>query len=175
MTTLALPLASDALDSSYRIEGVENVLTPALAIYPEIVDANIAATLRVLGGDANRWRPHVKTSKLGFIMRRLVAAGVVNFKCATTLELSAVCDAGARDVLVAYPLVGAGARRVREIAERYPQVRVSALVENAQQAEPWAGSRVGLFLDVNPGMDRTGIAQDRKDEIVAVIRAILAR
>ena len=55
-------------DEPYRIAGVESVMTPALAIYPEIVDAGIEATLRAMGGDADRWRPHVKTSKLGFVI-----------------------------------------------------------------------------------------------------------
>src|SRR5499427_2832192 len=102
-------------DEPYRITGVESVMTPALAIYPEIVDANIAATLRVMGGDANRWRPHVKTSKLGFIMRRLTERGVTSVKCATTLEMRTVAEAGAADILVAYPMVGANARRVRDL------------------------------------------------------------
>ena len=91
----------------YRIQNAAQVLTPALLVYPEFVDANIRATLRLLGGDANRWRPHVKTAKLEFIMRMLAANGVTNFKCATTLELLTACRAGARDVLVAYPLQGA--------------------------------------------------------------------
>src|SRR5262245_13434451 len=88
----------------YRITGVETVMTPALAIYPEIVDANIEATLRALGGDADRWRPHVKTSKLGFIMGRLAERGVTNVKCATTLELQTAAEAGATDILVAYSM-----------------------------------------------------------------------
>ena len=57
--------------TSYKIDNAGELLTPALVIYPEIVDANIEATLRLLGGDANRWRPHLKTAKLGFIMHRL--------------------------------------------------------------------------------------------------------
>src|SRR5437899_7256847 len=68
-------------DEPYRIAGVESVMTPALAIYPEIVDANIEATLRVMGGDTDRWRPHVKTSKLGFVMRLLTRRGVTSVKC----------------------------------------------------------------------------------------------
>jgi D-serine deaminase-like pyridoxal phosphate-dependent protein len=154
--------------AAYRIEGLEHVLTPALAIYPEMVDANIAATLRLAGGDANRWRPHIKTAKLGFTMRRLVERGVVNFKCSTTLELLTACRSGARDALVAYAMVGANARRVVEIAEAYPETRVSILVENEQQAEAWRGSGIGLFVDVNPGMDRTGIAQGRTDAIATL-------
>ncbi|MEK6285315.1 MAG: alanine racemase [Acidobacteriota bacterium] len=166
------PLHDIALDD-YRIDGVEGVLTPALAIYPEIVDANIRTTLRLLGGDANRWRPHVKTAKLAYIMRRLVSHhGIANFKCATALELSTVCEAGAADVVVAYPMVGANARRVRNIAEQFSKTSVSALVESREHIKPWQGSRVGLFIDLNPGMNRSGIEQDRVDEIVQLARAI---
>jgi len=78
---------------TYAIENAGALLTPALAIYPEIVDRNIAATVRLLGGDVNRWRPHLKTAKLGFIMHRLAEIGVVNAKCSTTVELAAACDA----------------------------------------------------------------------------------
>jgi D-serine deaminase-like pyridoxal phosphate-dependent protein len=147
-------------------------MTPALAIYPEIVDHNIRTTLRLLGGDANRWRPHVKTAKVGLMMRQLVEHGVANFKCSTSLELSTVCEAGASDVIVAYPLVGANARRVREISQNFPDVVVSALVEAPSHIEAWRGSRVGLFIDVNPGMNRTGIVEDRIDQIIQLARDI---
>jgi D-serine deaminase-like pyridoxal phosphate-dependent protein len=157
--------------TSYKIENAEALLTPALVIYPEIVDQNIAATLRLLGGDANRWRPHLKTAKLGFIMRRLASQGVVNAKCSTTVELAAACESGMKDVLLAYAVVGANARRVRELAEKYPDVRISVLVENVEQIAAWSGSRVGIFVDVNPGMDRTGISQDGIDAILSVVRA----
>jgi D-serine deaminase-like pyridoxal phosphate-dependent protein len=156
----------------YRIDDSQQVLTPALAIYPEFVDANIKATLRLLGGDANRWRPHVKTAKLGFVMRRLVDHGVVNFKCSTSLEMLTVCDAGAADVLVAYPMAGANARRVCEVSDQFPGIRVSALVESHEHIAPWRKSSVGLFIDVNPGMNRTGVGQDRVDEIIQLARAI---
>jgi len=169
--TLDLLLPQVSLDT-YRIQDSDRVMTPALAIYPEIVDANIRTTLRMLGGDANRWRPHVKTTKLGSIMRRLVEHGIANFKCSTSLELATVCEAGASDVLLAYPVVGANASRIREVSERFPEVAVSALIEDRQHIEAWPGSRVGLFIDVNPGMDRTGIAEDRVDEIIELARAI---
>jgi D-serine deaminase-like pyridoxal phosphate-dependent protein len=157
--------------TSYRIDNVEALLTPALVIYPEIVDQNIAATLRLLGGDANRWRPHLKTAKLGFIMRKLVSEGVVNAKCSTTVELAAACESGMKDVLLAYAVVGANARRVKQVVEQYPNVRISVLVENVEQVAAWKGTRIGIFVDVNPGMDRTGISQDEIDGIIGVVRA----
>ncbi|HVG20456.1 MAG TPA: D-TA family PLP-dependent enzyme [Blastocatellia bacterium] len=173
MTTPARPLGLPDLSlDEYRISAVEGVMTPALAIYPEVVDSNIRATLGLLGGDADRWRPHVKTAKLAFVMRRFLDHGVTNFKCSTTLELATACDMGAADVLVAYPLVNANARRALEIARTFPRTEISALVENQEQIRTWAGSRVGLFIDVNPGMDRTGIGEGRVDEVVGLARAI---
>ena len=156
----------------YRIRDASRILTPALAVYPEMVDANIEATLKLLGGDADRWRPHIKTSKLEFTLRRLLERGVRNFKCATTLELRTACQAGAGDVLVAYSTVGANARRVRDLAESFPDTQVSALVEAAGQIPEWAGGNVGLFVDINPGMDRTGIPQERVEEIIAAARSV---
>ena len=157
--------------TSYKIDNAGELLTPALVIYPEIVDANIEATLRLLGGDANRWRPHLKTAKLGFIMHRLAEKGVVNAKCSTTVELAAACEAGMKDVLLAYAVVGPNAKRVLEIAERYRDVRISVLVENGDQIKNWIGSRIGIFVDVNPGMDRTGISQDGIEAIRDVVDA----
>ena len=166
-------LSLPALDiNNYRIADADGIMTPALAIYPDIFDSNIDITLRLLGGDANRWRPHVKTAKLGFIMRRLAERGIENFKCSTSLELLTACENGASDVVVAYPLVGANARRVREIAEQFPEARISALVECEEQISAWRGSPIGLFIDVNPGMNRTGIPEERASEIVKLSRAI---
>ena len=162
-----------ASDEDYRVTGIEAVMTPALLIYPEIIDANIKATLQLLGNDPNRWRPHVKTSKLVFAMKKLVAQGVVNFKCATTLELQTAADAGATDILLAYPVVGANARRVRELTAAMPDKRISALVETPEQVTAWIGSNVGLFVDVNAGMNRTGVEQERIDDIVSIARVIV--
>src|SRR5579862_4945096 len=157
----------------YRVRGLEDVLTPALVIYPEMV-SNLERTLALLGGDASRWRVHIKTAKLAYTLHLLVKRGISNFKCATTLELLTACECGAKDVLFAYPSMGANARRVQELAEQFPNVRVSALAENEEQARQWRGSRVGVFLDINPGMNRTGVEQTSRAEIVALARAVRA-
>ncbi len=155
--------------ATYRIVDTSDILTPALVIYPDIVDANIRNTIRILG-DPSRWRPHVKTAKLGYTMRRMVELGVTQCKCATTSELSTACEAGMLDVVLAYSMVGANARRVRELAASYSNTRLSVLVETTAQAAAWAGSRLGIFVDVNGGMNRTGVSQDRADEVARIVR-----
>src|SRR6267378_2260810 len=159
-------------DPRYRVSSIEELLTPALVLYPEILVSNIERTLDLLGGDPNRLRVHIKTAKLGYTLRILVERGIRNFKCATTLELLVACRSGAADVLFAYPAMGANVRRVREIADQFPGVRISTLAENEEQVRQWRGSRVGVFLDINPGMDRTGIEQTHSDIAVQLARAI---
>ena len=161
---------------SYRLPKDDTIVTPALAIYAEAVRDNIAATLRLLAAPAGwdvttappvvgaaglraaaaRWRPHVKTAKLAATVRELLEQGIKQYKCATTLELAVALEAGAADVLIAYPLRGPHIDRVRALARAHPAARVSALAEVEDDVAPWIGSGVGLFWDLNPGMDRTG-------------------
>jgi len=159
-------------EDPYRIIDLSGVMTPALAIYPDIVKSNIDFTLGLLGGDPRRWRPHVKTAKLGFTMRLMAERGVSAVKCATTLELRTACDAGFSDALLAYPVVGANAARVIEIAREFPHTKVSVLVETPEQAARWQATGIGVFLDVNSGMDRTGIEQDHIQQIASLARAV---
>ena len=158
--------------SWYMLEDAANVRTPALAIYPEAVRSNIAATLRLMEGDPSRWRPHLKTLKSVFTIRMLVEAGVMQAKCATTRELEAACDAGMQDVLVAYPLARPSIQRVASIAKRYPGVRISGLVESVAGLDGWRGLSQPLFIDIDLGMHRTGISVDDHGAVHAVARAM---
>lgn len=151
----------------------ERIATPALILDADAVDGNIAATVGLLGGDPGRWRPHLKTAKLLWTMRRLVGAGVRRAKCTTTLELETACAAGFEDVILSYPLVGPGVEQARQIAARYPGARISALVEDSEMVGAWQGSGVALFVDLNPGMDRTGLPLDAAP-VCQTIRAIQA-
>jgi D-serine deaminase-like pyridoxal phosphate-dependent protein len=172
MTTKPIMLSEIAWDERFSVLSAEEVLTPALVIYPEIVLSNIDRTLALLNGDANRWRVHIKTAKLGYILRLLVERRIRAFKCATTLELLTACQNGAQDVLVAYPVMGANARRTVEIAEQFPNVKISVLAENDAQIRQWRASRLGVFLDINPGMNRTGIDQGRTEDVLSALCTI---
>ena len=166
-----MPSSISAPESAapYEVEGSQTLSTPSLLIYTEMIEANISAALRMMNGDANRWRPHLKTAKLGYTMSRLVARGVRAAKCAITLELAAALDAGMEDVVIAFPLMGPNAARAREIAAAHPDRRISTLVESADQLDEWRASAVGVFVDLNPGMDRTGMAEDHFEEVRELI------
>ena len=150
----------------YQILDSDPVLTPALIVYPEAIASNVQCTLDLLGGNADRWRAHIKTAKLNFTLGMLLDRGVRSFKCATTLELHEACRSGATDVLVAYPVMAANARRVLEISREFPDVSISVLVEHEDQIRQWRGTDIGIFLDINPGMNRTGIEQTAQKRVL---------
>src|SRR5262249_3520238 len=61
-------------------------------------------------------------------------------------------------------------RRVREIANQYPGTRISVLAENEEQIRQWRGSDIGIFLDINPGMNRTGIERSARALVIELAR-----
>jgi D-serine deaminase-like pyridoxal phosphate-dependent protein len=159
-------------DDCYRVSESADILTPALIVYPDVVASNIERTVELLGGVPDRWRVHVKTAKLQHSLAMLIERGVRNFKCATTLELLVACRTQAKDVLVAYPVTGATASRVKQVAAQFPGVSISVLAENEAQIHQWCGTDIGVFLDVNPGMNRTGINQNDTARFMEFARII---
>ncbi len=172
-----MPSSLDPSAASYALPPAltERLLSPALIVYLDVVRTNIRTVLSHLGGDPNRWRPHVKTIKIPAVQAELVHAGIRHFKCATPREadcLARVLDAGgcSGDVLLAYPLVGPGLERLAEVASSHPHVRFSVLVESPEAARE-APATLGLFVDLNGGMDRTGIPLSSPDTIDATFDA----
>lgn len=156
----------------YTVADAASIPTPALLIYEDRVDANIEAIIAQCGGDPQRWRPHVKTAKVGDVMARYLAHGITRFKCATTKELRTLLELGAPDVLLSFPVVGATAKRVRELAATHPKSRVSVLIESPEHLAAYAGSGLGVFIDCNPGMDRTGRDPANVGALAELARAI---
>ena len=137
--------------------------SPALLFKPAAIDFNIDLMLKLAGG-ADRLRPHVKTHKCPQIIRRQVEKGICKFKCATIAEAELVAQNGGLSVVLAKQPVGPDIARLFQLIIRYPQVEFETIVDHpaplrelasASEAHPQA---LGLYVDVDCGMGRTGIA-----------------
>ena len=161
----------------YSVANAAEVPSPAVLIHPERVVENLHRMIFLAGG-ADRLRPHVKTHKLPGIIALKLSVGITKFKCATIAEAEMTAAAGGPDVLLAYPVVGPNARRFTELVRKFPRTRFSTVVDNpgslAELAQAAGGSRVTVevMVDLNVGMDRTGIAPG--PEAVALYRRIVA-
>ena len=149
----------------YEIQNADTVASPALLVYPDRVVDNIRQTIRLTGhpaeGGPNRLRPHVKTHKMRAVTDLLLAEGIRQFKCATLNEARMLAEAGAPDVLLAYPLVGPAVDRLARLRAEFPAVRFSCLVDaetSAQRvSDVFTANPLDVYIDLNVGMNRTGI------------------
>ena len=155
------------------VAGLDRLPTPAFLVFVEAVEANVRNAIELVGG-VDHWRPHVKTVKSRAVMAMLLANGVRRFKCATPLELLELCAVGAPDVLLAYQPVGPMVERVAAIAAAHPGTRISVLTESPELVSHWSGTPVSLFLDLDVGLERTGIPLDDDARIRATLDAIAA-
>ena len=95
----------------YTINNTETIDTPALVLYKERIQQNIAAAKEMIK-DVNLLRPHVKTNKIAEVCSMMMDAGISKFKCATIAEAEMLGMIGAKNVLLAYPPVGPKAKRL---------------------------------------------------------------
>lgn len=151
------------------IENAVLLPTPALAIYPERVRSNIRLAIQIAGGP-ERLRPHIKTHKMSAIVRMHLEAGIGKFKCATIAEAEMAAAAGAKDVLVATQLAGANLDRLQMLRRAFPSTLFSTICDNGETARAIAqAGTMPVWIDVNCGMNRTGVAPEGVAELHSVI------
>jgi D-threonine aldolase len=146
----------------YKIDNVDELDTPALVVYPDRVKRNIQTAIDMVG-DVNRLRPHIKTNKSAEAIQLMLDAGITKFKCATIAEAELLGITKAKDVVLAYQPQGPKLKRFIEVIRKYPDTSYACLTDHiliaAEQANAFAeaGLVVPVFIDLNIGMNRTGI------------------
>lgn len=160
---------------TYHINDVSLIDSPALLVFSEIVGANIDTALNMVSGsDTTLLRPHVKTVKCLEVIRLAMAKGIDRFKCSTIAEAELLGMAGAKDVLLCYQLSDTKARRFAALREKYSETVFSALVDNRQSALMLSNfflkRPIAIFIDINVGMNRTGIKTNNIIELITSIK-----
>lgn len=151
----------------YTITDIDKLDTPALVVYPHRVKQNIDM-LKYMIDDVYRLRPHVKTFKNKEVVLLMMDAGITKFKCATIAEAEMLAMCGAPDVLLAYQPVGPKIGRFMRLVISYPDTMFSCLVDNQDSADGINAAatknsiRIDICIDLNVGMNRTGIASVNK-------------
>lgn len=151
----------------YLVNGAEEIDSPALLIYPERVKHNIE-TAKQMVGEVSRLRPHVKTHKNSEVAKLQLEAGITKFKCATIAEAEILAMCKAHDVLLAYQPSGPKLKRFIALILKYPDTKFSCLVDNEATAHLISVEaqsyqlRINVYIDLNVGMNRTGIKPDSK-------------
>lgn len=149
----------------YEADNINEVPSPALLVYPDRIESNIRKMIEITG-DVKRLRPHVKTHKMPEVIRLQVRHGINKFKCSTIAEAEMCAKNGAADILLALQPAGPTIDRFFSLKHNFPDVKFSCITDSesiirqlAEKAVRY-GSETYLWLDINNGMNRTGIAPD---------------
>jgi D-threonine aldolase len=145
----------------FEADNINDYDSPALLLYPDRIRDNIRKILE--HAKAENLRPHVKSNKIAEVCMLMMEAGIKKFKSATISETEMLATIKAPDVLLAYPLTIPKAKRLIRLMQQYPETRFSCLIDNPDiagelsvlfQAENLVAR---LYIDLNVGMNRTGI------------------
>lgn len=135
--------------------------TPALWVDLTILEQNIRHLSDFFKSAGVNWRPHTKGIKTPAIAHKAIAAGAIGVTCAKLGEAEVMAAAGITDILIANEVVGS--QKITRLVNlrRHADVKVAVDdPENARaigQAAQAKGVEVGILVDVDTGMGRTGV------------------
>jgi D-serine deaminase-like pyridoxal phosphate-dependent protein len=163
----------------YALTDPKLISSPSLLVYPDRIERNIQRMVAI-AGDVTRLRPHIKTHKTREIIMLQMHYGITKFKCATIAEAELLGQCGAMDVLLAMQPVGHNIDRFFSLIKSFPNTKFSALVDNMatlsklnEKAMDYQ-TKIGLWMDLNTGMDRTGIEPGKQAETLYSLMATLS-
>lgn len=155
---------------------VDELETPVPVVDLDVVERNLRRMQEYCDAHGLALRPHIKTHKLPEMARRQIALGARGITCQKLGEAEVMADAGIEDILISYPLVGAGkAGRLAALAGR---ARMSVAVDNplalatAAEAARLSGAEIGVLVEFDSGMKRTGV--ETVEAALALARAVAA-
>jgi D-serine deaminase-like pyridoxal phosphate-dependent protein len=158
----------------YEIGQPELIPGPALLVYADRVEENIRRMISIAGG-VSALRPHVKTHKMSAIINMQRKMGIEKFKCSTLSEVEMVAICGGKDVTLAMQPVGPQLPALFGLKSKYPGSDISAIADDAEiirrlsEMAVSGGLNVGVWLDINNGMDRTGILPGKAFDLFRLI------
>ncbi len=139
---------------------LETIPTPAIVLDAAIVKRNLDRLANYAKSHNLKIRPHTKTHKSQELSRMQLQAGAGGLTVAKIGEaqaMSEVCD----DLLLAYPAVDPW--RAKKAAELARSITLHVAVDSQEAihslaaAAKGAGSTIGILVDLDVGMHRTGV------------------
>lgn len=152
----------DKFEDIYQVNNTANLASPSLLLYPEMVKSNLEKIKNLI--ELDRFRPHIKTIKCKELIQMQLDVGISKFKVATLKEASLLLAMNVKDILIAYPLVAFQMEQFVHLVQQHPDVKLQCLVDHIDAAKSMnqyatdLGIQVPVFIDINLGMDRTGVA-----------------
>jgi D-serine deaminase-like pyridoxal phosphate-dependent protein len=156
---------------------IDEASTPALILDLDRVEASLDSLDAVVKAHGVELFPHAKTHRMAEAGRLQLERGADGLCVAKLGEAEAFADAGARRLIVAYPMVGED-KGVRALAlsERVDELTLGTdSVEGARTIGAVfarAGRRARMMIAIDTGLGREGVAPDDAPALAAELDAL---
>ena len=152
----------------------EQLDTPILWVELDAMENNILTLAAHFASAGVQWRPHMKGIKIPAIAHKALAAGAIGVTCAKLGEAEVMAAAGISDILVANQIVGP--HKIQRLVNLANYTDIKVAVDNAEnvrelgQAARARGVTIGIVIDVDTGMHRTGVLPGQ--DVLALARLV---
>ena len=158
---------------------IPDLPTPAVVVDLDRLEANLRSWQAAVTSAGPRFRPHVKTHKTVEIAARQLELGASGIASAKVSEAEVFAAAGIRDIVIAYPVIGADkAERVARMAAGGTDIAVNVDselgAEELSAAATRHGTRIGIQLEVDTGLNRVGFRPDETDRLESLARFVMS-
>jgi len=154
-------------------KSIEDLPTPAVVVDLDVLERNIRSMAERALESGVRLRPHAKTHKVLEVGRKQLAAGAPGLTLAKTGEAEIFAAAGFTDLFLAYPIVGEEkARRLLALSDRCDIAVGVDSIDGAlslDRAFRAASRRLGVLLEIDCGLQRTGVLPSEALSVAARI------
>jgi len=151
--------------------------TPCLVLDMDILERNLEMMQAAADGAGKNLRPHVKTHKCSSLALKQIEAGAIGVCVAKVSEADSLVKAGLDNILITGPVVTPGKiERLIDLLGLSPNLMVvvdhPANIELLDTALYTKGLSMGVLLDVDVGLNRTGV---RPPDALALAGQIVSR
>ena len=141
---------------------VDTIDTPALVIDLDAMQHNLAVMAAFAREHKLRLRPHAKMHKCAAIAKLQIAAGAVGVCVQKLSEAEALADAGINDIYISNEVIAP--HKLARLAQLAGRITLAVAVDSAlgitrlAEALEAAGSSVNVFVEIDVGQGRCGVA-----------------
>ncbi len=148
--------------NEYVLKNPDTLETPVMLVFQDQLEHNIASIIKVTGGP-DRVVPHFKTHKSKEVLKQCLAAGIQSYKCATLREAEVLAEGGARQILIAYPMLHPQKlNRLMELMSTHSDIDFRIIFSHKAHVDAVApllnkhNKEIVAYIDLDTGMHRTG-------------------
>lgn len=140
---------------------INELETPIVLVDLDRLECNLRKQADLCFKYGIKLRPHIKTHKSIWIMQRQLELGACGITTAKLGEAEVMAEAGAKDILIAYPIIGI--KKLKRLKLLLEKAKITLSTDSYTVAKGISDLgeslriKIPLYVDVNSGLNRCGL------------------